>query len=127
MKGYYVLQCRNVINIISNQLISYEDNCDTEANSSRKTKANIVSFTTSFLLSPNPNNGTMKLDYDLGKDQEANMTLLDVTGKLIKSYKLQATKGSISINEQSLQNGIYIYRILVEDKILKVDKIAIIR
>ena len=127
VKGYYVIQCRNLLNLISDQIISYEDNCDTEANNSRKTKVSTVSFATSFLLSPNPNNGTMKLDYDLGKDQEAIINLLDVTGKLVRSYKLANTKGTLEMNEQGLQNGIYFYRILVDNKTIKTDKIVIIK
>lgn len=107
----------------------YDDNCDAEADASRKAKPKVdeVVSATSFKLFPNPNNGIMNLDYNLGNDSEATMKLFDVTGKLISTYTLQNTKGSISINEQNLTNGIYFYSILVKEKVIKNNKIVIIR
>lgn len=55
------------------------------------------------------------------------MNLYDITGKLTKSYKLQNTKGSLQMNEQSLYNGVYFYHILVGEKTIKTDKIVIIK
>jgi hypothetical protein len=80
-----------------------------------------------FNLFPNPNNGTMELNYDLGKDSEATMRLYDVTGNLVNAYKLVNTKGTMPMNEQALHNGIYFYHILVGEKIIKTDKIVIIK
>lgn len=80
-----------------------------------------------FNLFPNPNNSVMEFSYDLGSDSEAIMKLFDVTGKLICVYKLQNTQGTMSMNEQSLHNGIYFYHILVGGKTVKTDKIVIIK
>jgi hypothetical protein len=129
VKGAYVAQSRNILDIISNQALTYDDNCDVEANASRKAKpeTSTIVTKTSFNLFPNPNNGSMQLDYDLGGYSNATMKLYDVTGKLITSYKLQNNKGTILINEQDLNNGIYFYHILVNDKSIKNDKIVIIK
>ncbi len=78
-------------------------------------------------LHPNPNNGTMVLDYDLGADDTGTLQLMDVTGKIISSYKIVANKGILQMNEQNLMNGVYFYRILVKDKIVKTDKVVIIK
>jgi hypothetical protein len=128
-KGYYVIQCRNLVNIIQHTVVNYPDNCEAEAIASRKAnqKNETVTTQTDFYLYPNPNNGSMILDYDLGKDEKAKVELVDVTGKIISSYKLDSTKGQLEMNERSLQNGIYFYRILVKDKIIKTDKIVIIK
>ena len=80
-----------------------------------------------FSVFPNPNNGAMQMDYDLGTDNNAIMNLFDVTGKLIRSYKLDGNKGSLQLNEQSLHNGIYFYHITIEGKTIKTDKIVIIK
>jgi hypothetical protein len=77
-------------------------------------------------LYPNPNNGLMELNYDLGNSQDAKMNLYDITGKLISSYKLN-NKGTLQMNEQNLNNGIYFYHILVGEKTIKTDKIVIIK
>ncbi len=80
-----------------------------------------------FNLYPNPNNGSMMLDYNLKDNTNATLQIVDITGKLINTYKLQNNVGSLSINEQSLINGVYFYRILVGDKIIKTDKLVIIK
>jgi len=128
VKGYYVAQCRNILNSINGIVGIYNDNCEAEAMASRKGKTSaIITQSSSFLLYPNPNNGNMELYYDLVNENEATMKLFDVTGKLINTYKLQNTKGTIAINEQALHNGIYFYSILVKEKTIKTDKIVIIR
>jgi OOP family OmpA-OmpF porin len=80
-----------------------------------------------FKLFPNPNNGSMHLDYDLGNNSDATMKLYDVTGKLITTYNLLNTKGSLQMNEQGMHNGIYYYHILAGEKLLKAEKIVIIK
>lgn len=69
----------------------------------------------------------MTMIYDLGKDTEANMNLYDVTGKLINTYHLSNTIGSVEINEAQLQNGIYFYCILVSGIKVNTNKIVIIK
>ncbi len=69
----------------------------------------------------------MTLTYVLGKDEEASMNLYDVTGKLINTYNLLNTTGSIEINEAQLYNGIYFYCILVNGNKLNTNKIVIIK
>jgi hypothetical protein len=129
VKGYYVVQSRNIVDIITNQAISYDDNCEAEANASRKAqieKTSEASYS-EFNLFPNPNNGSMQLDYDLGGYANADFNLYDITGKQVNSYKLQNSKGILQMNEQNLHNGIYFYHILVGEKTIKTDKIVIIK
>ncbi len=88
---------------------------------------NELGVSTKISMRPNPNNGTMILDYDLGNYSNAKVNLFDITGKIINSYKLSDTKGILQMNEQDLNNGIYFYSILVGDKTIKTDKIVIIK
>lgn len=126
-KGDYVTHARNLVDVFTHNSILYQDECEAEANASRKKKINNNVVNRTFNLYPNPNNGMMTLDYDLGYDTEATIKLFDVTGKLISIYTMQNTKGSIGINERNLTNGIYFYSILVKEKVIKNDKIVIIR
>jgi hypothetical protein len=129
IKGYYVVQARNIINSITNQIINYNDDCETEANAQRKAKAqtNSIAKQLSFVILPNPNNGEMTLVYDLVSYAKAEFEILDVTGKVINKRSINNTVGTLAINEQNLSNGIYFYRILVKESILKTDKIVIIK
>lgn len=129
IKGYYVVQARNIINIITNQIINYNDDCEAEASAQRKAKvlATGVSNTSSFNLFPNPNNGSMQLDYNLGGYAKAEFKLYDITGKLISTKNMAENEGTLIINEQNLHNGVYFYHILVGEKTIKTDKIVIIK
>jgi hypothetical protein len=127
VKGSYVSCSRNLINAMIRDVIIYEDNCDAELNNNRKANITDPVLQTSFNLFPNPNNGNMQLDYDLASYTNATMNLYDVAGKLLKTYKLENTKGTIQINEQNLHNGVYFYTILVNGKSIKNDKIIVIK
>lgn len=129
IKGYYVVQARNMINIITNQILNYNDDCEAEANTQRKAKVQAigVSSYSSFNLFPNPNSGNMQLDYNLGGFTKAEFKLYDITGKLISSKTIAENEGTLIINEQNLHNGVYFYHILVGEKTIKTDKIVIIK
>ncbi len=128
-KGAYVSSSRNLVNAILRTVIMYDDNCDAEADASRKAKPKVdeVVNATSFNLFPNPNNGIMQLDYNLGIYANAKFNLFDITGKLIQTKNITSNEGSLFINEQNLDNGIYFYSILVGEKTIKTDKIVIIK
>jgi hypothetical protein len=127
-KGDYVTHARNLVDVFTHTTILYEDECEAEANASRKKKPeNIVNNNTLFNLFPNPNNGTMQLDYKLGSYSNAKFSLFDITGKLIQSINIETNEGSLNINEQNLRNGVYFYTILVGEKNIKTDKIVIIK
>lgn len=133
VKGWYVVQSRNIIASITKQVGTYDDGCEEETKPSGSRMVNseespiVIEHKRSFTLFPNPNNGSMTMIYDLGKDTNASMNLYDVTGKLINTYDLQNTNGAIEINEDQLHNGIYFYSILVKEKVIKNNKIVIIR
>lgn len=128
VKGDYVTHARNLVDVFTHTTILYNDECETEANASRKKKITTDAVAqTSFNLFPNPNNGTMQLDYKLGSYANAKFNLFDITGKLIDSKNIESNEGSLLINEQNLRNGVYFYTILVRDKNIKTDKIVIIK
>ena len=128
VKGDYVTHARNLVDVFAHTTILYDDECEAEANISRKKKIeDVVNNNTLFNLFPNPNNGTMQLDYKLGSYSTAKFNLFDITGKLIQTKTLETNEGSLNINEQNLRNGVYFYTILVGEKNIKTDKIVIIK
>ena len=120
---------RNLVNAILRTVIMYDDNCDAEADASRKKNPVTLESErqTLFNLYPNPNNGEMQLDYNLGSYSNAKFNLFDITGKLIQTKNITSNEGSLFINEQNLENGIYFYTILVGEKNIKTDKVVIIK
>ena len=81
----------------------------------------------SFHLYPNPNNGTMLLDYNLNPTDKAEFKIYDVTGKLVSNYILNSSFTQIQINNDLFSNGIYFYQIMVNDQVVQADKLVIIK
>jgi OOP family OmpA-OmpF porin len=79
----------------------------------------------SFKIYPNPNNGMMQLSYSI--TEKAEFVLTDITGRIINSYTLDESRKSIDIKEQELKAGIYFYTVKQSNRILKQDKIVIIK
>ena len=80
----------------------------------------------SFTLSPNPNNGTMTLKYSVKPNDKASMKIYELTGKLISEYVLNANDSQFQI-AANLDKGIYLYRIIVNESVVKSDKVIIIK
>ncbi|MGZ5548869.1 MAG: T9SS type A sorting domain-containing protein, partial [Nitrososphaeraceae archaeon] len=87
----------------------------------------IVESPLNFKLYPNPNNGSMKFDYQLSDDQNGTIVIYDVSGRKISQYVLEHSKTTMNITEDGLQNGIYFYEVIVNDKIVSTNKIVIIK
>jgi len=80
-----------------------------------------------FELFPNPNNGIMNFNYHLKASEKGEVVLYNIEGRKINSYNLNANSSSIIIKENDLSNGIYLYKIYVNDKAVKTDRIIIIK
>ena len=82
----------------------------------------------SFNLSPNPNDGNMILKYSTKPNSKAEMKIYDVTGRLINSYKLtEGDNNTLKISEDELQNGIYFYNVIIDNKVKSQSKIVIVK
>ena len=81
-----------------------------------------------FNLYPNPNDGNMVLDYSLlNENDKAELALYDITGKLLFRYELNASENQLAISHKGLNNGIYLYKIKVNEQVVKSDKLIIIK
>ncbi|MES2131635.1 MAG: T9SS type A sorting domain-containing protein [Bacteroidota bacterium] len=86
-----------------------------------------VTDTFEFVVYPNPNNGSMTLNYQLEENANAVFSLYDVTGRLVVEQLLTTGSNTQIINHESLQQGIYYYSVLMDKKIVKTDKLVIIK
>ena len=80
-----------------------------------------------FNLYPNPNNGTIQLDYELTSCENCQLVIYDVLGKVINTYKLTETIGTLQINETQLGQGVYFYSINQNDISIYKNKFSIFK
>ncbi len=75
---------------------------------------------------PNPNSGQLFLEYDLPEGKTGKLIIYNTLGDKICSYSLQSELKTLIINKD-LSNGIYFYKIVVDDKVIINKKLIIIR
>jgi hypothetical protein len=78
-------------------------------------------------LYPNPNNGTFTIECNVFENESAVLNIYDVTGKKIAKHFVNSKNKSLTINENSLDAGVYYYQITVNDKTIKSNKLVIIK
>jgi len=128
--GIVVLQARALYSLIYNDFTTRFDDCPVNNNS--KSEAQSVKHTDNtnerfFSLYPNPNTGYMTLDYNLNDNEDGLLTIYDISGRKISSYRLISGQNSLVINEPSIKNGIYYYNIIVNNEVIKTNRIVIIK
>jgi hypothetical protein len=109
---------------IENRVLYFTDSCETET----ENKKGVLSRKTeeySMRLYPNPNNGTMTIEYKIV--QEGSLEIRDISGKLVSKYNLNSSEESISLDEDVLVNGIYYIILIVNNKKMQIDKLVIIK
>ncbi|MFK7949423.1 MAG: T9SS type A sorting domain-containing protein [Saprospiraceae bacterium] len=77
----------------------------------------------SVTIAPNPITKNSKLNIQLTQYENVNFVIFDMTGKIVKTY-FDINETGIYIND--LDNGMYIYQIRQQERILKTDKLIII-
>jgi hypothetical protein len=100
--GYYFIDDVSVID------------CNDTANEVLEIKSKL-----SFNVFPNPNNGNMTLDYALAANEKGKMIICDVTGKIISQYELNNTSNKLVISNEQLNNGVYFYYIILNNKVVQ--------
>jgi hypothetical protein len=108
--AYYYIDSVSLVQVV----------CTTGINEISKTKS-------SFTILPNPNNGSMVLNYSILSNDKAEMKIYDITGKLIGSYQINNASNQMEIRDDQLNNGIYFYRISINNQVVQADKIVIIK
>ena len=74
---------------------------------------------------PNPNNGNMYIAYNL--TENARLEITNVTGNIVGIYNMPAANTTLQIKSNDLSNGIYFYRVMCNDAMIKLGKIVIIQ
>jgi hypothetical protein len=111
---------------MANEVIEFIDNCDKGQRSLIQSHAVVESGDLNFRLYPNPNDGNMLLEYSLSDNSKGIFVLYDLMGRLIDSYNLNNGLNNIlTISEDQLQNGAYLYKIVVDNELIRTDRVVI--
>jgi hypothetical protein len=122
--GSAVYQSRNLLMAIENRVLYFIDSCEIETEN-KKSLLNQSAEEYSMRLYPNPNNGSMIIEYKIVQD--GILEIRDVSGKLVGKYELNSSLKSISVNANELANGIYYVTLIVNTNKVKIDKLVIIK
>ncbi len=76
-------------------------------------------------LYPNPSNGNMDVDYNV--QENAQLDITDINGNLVGTYNMPLVKTQLQIKNSELPSGIYFYRVMCKDTVVKLGKIVIIK
>lgn len=79
-----------------------------------------------FNIYPNPNNGIVLVKYIIPQNDKGEIKIYDLAGKLIEEYTLNSSSNTLSLNT-NLDNGIYLYQVIVNDEVLKTNKLVVIK
>jgi hypothetical protein len=129
--GTIVYKARAILNSFYSNIIEYHYDCQPITISGNRVASNadnvegITLENQTVSLYPNPNNGTMMLDYSIKGD--ANLEICDLSGRLVGTYFLPATGTHAEVKNNELYNGIYIYRVTSNGVVIKIGKIIVMQ
>ena len=76
---------------------------------------------------PNPARNTISLNYDLNGTQYAQLEIHNILGSLVKTIEIDETSGFLNIDVTDLNNGVYFYSFIVNNKVITSKKLVIQR
>jgi len=80
-----------------------------------------------FKIYPNPNNGTMQLEYYISEGTSGEFLLYDMTGRKVMKTILKGGYNQITISNGNLLDGIYLVQLISNNKIIAQNKLIINR
>ncbi len=91
------------------------------------TGINDISSKQNFKIYPNPNNGTIQLDYFIAEEEQGEFSIYDINGRKVLKNMLKGGYNQITISSDNLDNGIYFYQIIANNKAIARNKLIIIK
>ncbi len=77
------------------------------------------------MLFPNPNDGNFNVNYTLPENSKGQIIIFDLSGKQVTAYDLPSFTHSVSIHQNDLTSGIYLYKVMGGEKVLAQDKFVV--
>ncbi|MCC6690813.1 MAG: T9SS type A sorting domain-containing protein [Bacteroidia bacterium] len=124
--GYGVYSARVLLSTVDNEV--YVDNCEGKAKSALKLATGVDNSTGSnpIQIYPNPANDKLNIALHLEADQTGSIFIYDLTGKLMLTSVLTGSNNS-EVSTSLLSDGLYIYKVAINDSPVSTGKLSIIR
>ena len=74
---------------------------------------------------PNPANDEVTIDYVLQENTQGKITIFDMLGRARITLDLSATNNRANFSVANLEKGVYIYKYIVNTKVVKTDKLTV--
>ncbi len=65
---------------------------------------------------PNPTKDAFYLDYNFSNSQSARVEIINVVGSIVKIQEIQGLNGKAIIDVSNLNNGVYFYSVIIDNK-----------
>lgn len=88
---------------------------------------NEYNYNINFSLYPNPTSGNINLAYSLQEFKTVYFELFDIQGKKMKSVTLNPEERQFNIENLNLENGVYFYSIIGDNKNLMIKKLVVVK
>lgn len=69
----------------------------------------------------------MQLEYELAEKETGVFMIFDLSGRKVKELNLLTGKHIMEVNGTELETGIYYYKVIINENVVKSDKLMIIK
>ncbi len=94
--------------------------------SNNENNIDLINSETGFSIYPNPASENIELNYSLSDKENGILEIFSIIGNKIISYVLPSDKAQVNISVKTLDNGIYMYRFIVDGESIEEGKLIII-
>lgn len=123
--GPAVYNARVLLSTIDNTV--YRNNCEMAIPTKHRSMIETAANSFAIAVFPNPANDKLNVSIHLEQGETAILTIYDVTGKLVLSSILTGGADVTETSIAKLSEGMYIYKVNVNNTIVNTGKLSIIR
>jgi hypothetical protein len=76
---------------------------------------------------PNPANNSITVEYSFNNTQKGQIEVYNLTGRKIVSQLLNGNENRVILNTNNWESGIYTYKIIVDNNIVMINKLTILK
>ncbi|MCK4806502.1 MAG: T9SS type A sorting domain-containing protein, partial [Candidatus Aegiribacteria sp.] len=102
--------------------VTWWENTDSTSAAGGETAGSLSSF----VIAPNPSNGSFSIEYSINENCVVTADIYDVSGRLARSFIENANRGVHSITVSKLSVGVYMVR-LAEGDLVSCRRVSVIR
>lgn len=126
--GIGVYQARVLLSPIDSIATEYANSCETGENrSSFLNSESVEEGNTALMVYPNPASDQLTINYQLTELDIAVFEIYNVVGEKVLSQTLNTSEGEQKLSLSSLNSGVYFYKYSINDRIVRKDKLVIVK